>query len=98
MSQGPEVAMARRQIFSSESATQSHLHKIRDQIADVTLDAFLEQYACAEVAAECAVSTCLVFLAVTSVAKASADVTRIARDVIRDIGYSAESGFDPDTC
>jgi S-adenosylmethionine synthetase len=28
----------------------------------------------------------------------SVDVTRIARDVIADIGYSAESGFDPETC
>jgi len=90
--------MARRTIFSSESVTQGHPDKICDQIADGILDAFLEQDAGAEVAAECAVSTGLVFLAVTSVAKASADVTRIARDVIRDIGYSAESGFDPDTC
>jgi S-adenosylmethionine synthetase len=43
------------------------------------------------------VSTGLVFLAVHSVAAVSVDVTRIARDVIRDIGHSAESGFNPDT-
>ena len=90
--------MARRTIFSSESVTRGHPDKICDQIADGILDAFLDQDPGAEVAAECAVSTGLVFLAVNSVANVSADVTRIARDVIRDIGYSAQSGFDPDTC
>ena len=90
--------MARHTIFSSESVTQGHPDKICDQIADGIVDAFLDQDAAAEVAAECAVSTGLVFLAVTSVANVSVDVTRIARDVIRDIGYSADTGFDPDTC
>src|SRR5262245_12474628 len=90
--------MSRHTIFSSESVTQGHPDKICDQIADGIVDAFLDQDPAAEVAAECAVSTGLVFLAVNSVANVSADVTRIARDVIRDIGYSAQSGFDPDTC
>jgi S-adenosylmethionine synthetase len=90
--------VARRTIFSSESVTRGHPDKICDQVADGIVDAFLYQDAEAEVAAECAVSTGLVFLAVTSVADVSVDVTRIARDVIRDIGYSADSGFDPDTC
>jgi S-adenosylmethionine synthetase len=90
--------MARRAIFSSESVTQGHPDKICDQVADGIVDAFLQQDTGAEVAAECAVATGLVFLAVNSVAKASVDVSRIARDVIRDIGYSEASGFDPDTC
>ena len=90
--------MVRRTIFSSESVTRGHPDKICDQVADGIVDAFLCQDAGAEVAAECAVSTGLVFLAVNSVATASVDVTRIARDVIAEIGYSAESGFDPDTC
>jgi S-adenosylmethionine synthetase len=90
--------VVRRTIFSSESVTRGHPDKICDQVADGIVDAFLCQDAGAEVAAECAVSTGLVFLAVNSVATASVDVTRIARDVIAEIGYSAESGFDPDTC
>jgi S-adenosylmethionine synthetase len=90
--------MARHTIFSSESVTRGHPDKICDQIADAIVDAFLCQDAHAEVAAECAVSTGLLFLAVNSVATVSADVTRIARDVIADIGYSEESGFDPQTC
>jgi S-adenosylmethionine synthetase len=78
--------------------TRGHPDKICDQIADAIVDAFLLLDPRAEVAAEAAISTGLVFLAVNSVARASVDVTRIARHVIADIGYTAESGFDPDTC
>lgn len=90
--------MARRTIFSSESVTRGHPDKICDQLADAIVDAFLFQDPRAEVAAEGAIATGLVFLAVNSVGHASVDVTRIARDVITDIGYTSESGFDPDTC
>jgi len=90
--------MARRTIFSSESVTRGHPDKICDQLADAIVDAFLFQDPRAEVAAEGAIATGLVFLAVNSVGHASVDVTRIARDVITDIGYRLESGFDPDTC
>jgi S-adenosylmethionine synthetase len=90
--------MARRTIFSSESVTRGHPDKICDQVADGIVDAFLSQDHAAEVAAECAVATGLVFLAVNSVATVNVDVTRIARDVIADIGYSAENGFDPEAC
>ena len=90
--------MARRTIFSSESVTRGHPDKICDQLADAIVDAFLFQDPAAEVSAEGAISTGLVFLAVNSVAHASVDVTRIARDVIADIGYDLESGFDPDSC
>jgi S-adenosylmethionine synthetase len=90
--------MARHTIFSSESVTRGHPDKICDQVADGIVDAFLSQDHDAEVAAECAVATGLLFLAVNSVAEVSVDVTRIARHVIADIGYSAESGFDPETC
>jgi S-adenosylmethionine synthetase len=85
-------------IFSSESVTRGHPDKICDQLADAIVDAFLFQDPRAEVAAEGAIATGLVFLAVNSVSHASVDVTRIARDVIADIGYTQESGFDPDTC
>jgi S-adenosylmethionine synthetase len=88
----------RRMIFSSESVTRGHPDKICDQLADAIVDAFLLQDPAAEVAAEAAISTGLVFLAVHSVAHASVDVTRITRDIIADIGYTSESGFDPDTC
>jgi S-adenosylmethionine synthetase len=88
----------RRTIFSSESVTRGHPDKICDQLADAIVDAFLFQDPRAEVAAEGAIATGLVFLAVNSVGHASVDVTRVARDVITGIGYTPESGFDPDTC
>jgi S-adenosylmethionine synthetase len=78
--------------------TRGHPDKICDQVADGIVDAYLSEDAHAEVAAECAVSTGLVFLAVQAVAMHGIDVTRIARDVIRDIGYTAEIGFDADAC
>jgi S-adenosylmethionine synthetase len=90
--------VARRTIFSSESVTRGHPDKICDQLADAIVDAFLFQDPRAEVAAEGAIATGLVFLAVNSVGHASVDVTRVARDVITGIGYTPESGFDPDTC
>src|SRR5262249_50957021 len=93
----PEDSMARHTIFSSESVTRGHPDKICDQVADGIVDAFLSQDPAAEVAAECAVSTGIVFLAVNSVATAAVDVSRIAREVIGDIGYSAEDGFDAET-
>jgi len=93
-----EASVARHTIFSSESVTQGHPDKICDQVADGIVDAFLAEDERAEVAAECAVATGLVFLAVNSVARVGVDVTRIAREVIAGIGYSAETGFDPDTC
>ncbi len=90
--------MARRTVFSSESVTRGHPDKICDQISDAIVDAFLYVDEQAEVAAECAVATGLVFLAVNSISSVSVDVTGLARQVITDIGYSKALGFDPDTC
>jgi S-adenosylmethionine synthetase len=90
--------VARRTVFSSESVTRGHPDKICDQISDAIVDAFLYVDQQAEVAAECAVATGLVFLAVNSVSSPSVDVTGVARQVIADIGYSKAHGFDPDTC
>ena len=80
--------MARRTVFSSESVTRGHPDKICDQISDAIVDAFLYVDQHAEVAAECAVATGLVFLAVNSISTVSVDVTGVARQVIADIGYS----------
>jgi S-adenosylmethionine synthetase len=90
--------VARRTVFSSESVTRGHPDKICDQISDAIVDAFLYVDQQAEVSAECAVATGLVFLAVNSISSVSVDVTGAARHVIADIGYSRAHGFDPDTC
>jgi S-adenosylmethionine synthetase len=90
--------MTRRTVFSSESVTAGHPDKICDQISDAIVDGFLHLDSQAEVAAECAVATGLVFLAVNSASAASVDITGVARQVIADIGYSKAHGFDPETC
>jgi S-adenosylmethionine synthetase len=90
--------MARRSVFSSESVTRGHPDKICDQVSDGIVDALLYLDPEAEVSAECAVATGLVFLVVNSVASVTVDVTSVAREVIADIGYSAANGFDPETC
>jgi len=90
--------VARHTVFSSESVTAGHPDKICDQISDGIVDAFLYHDPNADVSAECAVATGLVFLAVNSVSSVSVDITGVAREVISDIGYSEVFGFDPDAC
>jgi S-adenosylmethionine synthetase len=86
----------RRTVFTSESVTRGHPDKICDQISDGVVDAFLYLDSEAQVSAECAVATGLVFLAVTSRASMSVDPADVARRVIRDIGYTEAQGFDPE--
>jgi S-adenosylmethionine synthetase len=86
----------RRTVFTSESVTRGHPDKICDQISDAVVDGFLYLDPAAQVSAECAVATGLVFLAVTSRAAVNVDAAEVARKVIRDIGYTEAQGFDPE--
>ena len=88
--------MSSRTVFTSESVTRGHPDKICDQISDGVVDAFLYLDPDAQVSAECAVATGLVFLAVTSLSSVSVDPAEVARKVIRDIGYTEAQGFDPE--
>ena len=86
-------------LFTSESVTEGHPDKICDQISDAVLDAILEQDPNGHVACECTVTTglCLVVGEITT--DCYVDIPKIARGVIRDIGYDrAKFGFDADTC
>ena len=90
--------MAKR-LFTSESVTEGHPDKICDQISDAILDAILEKDPMARVACETTVSTGLVHIMGEITTSCYVDLARIARDVIRDIGYvRAKYGFDCDTC
>ena len=91
--------MSRNYLFSSESVSEGHPDKIADQISDSVLDAILAQDPKGRVACETLVTTGLCIVAGEVTTKAIIDVPKIARDTIRDIGYTdASFGFDADTC
>ncbi|MGO1267612.1 MAG: S-adenosylmethionine synthetase N-terminal domain-containing protein, partial [Microbacterium gubbeenense] len=86
-------------LFTSESVTEGHPDKICDQISDSVLDALLTQDPGARVAVETLVTTGLVHVAGEIRTDGYADISTIARDVIRRIGYtSSDMGFDADSC
>ena len=85
--------------FTSEPVTERHPDKICDQISDAILDAILEKDPMGRVACETTVSTGLVHIMGEISTECYVDIPRIAREVIRDIGYDrAKYGFDCDTC
>ena len=88
-----------RKFFTSESVTEGHPDKICDQISDAILDAMLAQDPNSRVACETFCTTGLVTIMGEITTNARVDVTRIARDTIKDIGYDrAKYGFDGETC
>ena len=94
-----EYTMARHYLFTSESVTEGHPDKICDQISDAVLDAILAQDPYGRVACETTASTGLVHIMGEITTSCYVDIPKIAREVIRDIGYDrAKYGFDCDTC
>ena len=88
-----------KKLFTSESVTEGHPDKICDQISDAVLDAILAQDPQGRVACETAVSTGLVHIMGEITTSCYVDIAKLAREVIRDIGYDrAKYGFDCDTC
>ena len=86
-------------LFTSESVTEGHPDKICDQISDAVLDAILEQDPYGRVACETAVTTGMVMVMGEISTHCYVDIPKIAREVIREIGYDrAKYGFDCDTC
>lgn len=85
--------------FTSESVTEGHPDKICDQISDAVLDAILTDDPDARVACETAVTTGLIVVMGEITTSTYVDIATIARDVVRDIGYTrGKFGFDADTC
>ncbi|HUK91245.1 MAG TPA: methionine adenosyltransferase [Blastocatellia bacterium] len=88
-----------RRLFTSESVTEGHPDKIADQISDAILDSVLREDAHGRVACETLLTTGLVVIAGEITTSAKIDYPRVARDTIREIGYTrAKYGFDADTC
>jgi S-adenosylmethionine synthetase len=85
--------------FTSESVTEGHPDKICDQVSDAILDAIIAQDPDARVACECATTTGLIVVMGEITTSAQVDYAKIARETIRDIGYTrAKYGFDCETC
>ena len=88
-----------KRLFTSEPVTEGHPDKICDQISDAVLDAILEQDPDGRVACETTASTGLIHIMGEISTSCYVDIPKIARDVIREIGYDrAKYGFDCDTC
>jgi S-adenosylmethionine synthetase len=84
-------------MFTSESVTEGHPDKLCDQISDAVVDHFLKQDPYARVRAECAVSSAIIFIAARFASSAKVDLARLARKVIRKIGYD-QPDFNDKIC
>lgn len=90
--------MAKR-LFTSESVTEGHPDKVCDQISDAVLDAIIQQDPDAHVACETIATTGLVLVMGEISTSCYVDIPKIARRVIREIGYDdAAQRFDGNTC
>ena len=87
-----------KRIFTSESVTEGHPDKLCDQISDGVLDAILAQDPKARVACECAATTGMVLVMGEISTDCYVDIPSVARETIRNIGYTEKSGFDYRTC
>ena len=86
-------------LFTSESVSEGHPDKVADQISDALVDHFLAFDPQSKVACETLVTTGQVVLAGEVKSNTYLDVQKIARDVIKKIGYTkSEYKFDGDSC
>lgn len=88
-----------RYLFTSESVSMGHPDKLADQISDGVLDALFAQDPYSRVACETLVTTGLALVAGEITTKAVVDYPTVARNVIREVGYTDDSmGINADTC
>ena len=88
-----------KRFFTSESVTEGHPDKICDQISDAVLDKIIENEPKARVACETLVTTGLVLITGEISCDCNVDISYIARQTIKEIGYIDSSyGFDYKTC
>jgi S-adenosylmethionine synthetase len=86
-------------LFTSESVSEGHPDKLCDQISDAVLDAHLAHDPDSRVACESLAKTGMIVIAGEITSKARVSYADVAREVVRDIGYTDSAmGFDGNTC
>ncbi len=89
----------RSYLFTSESVSEGHPDKLADQISDAILDAHIKEDLECRVALETLCKNSSVVLAGEITSRANVDHVKIARDVIKEIGYiDPKIGFDHRHC
>jgi len=87
--------MAKDFLFTSESVTEGHPDKMADQISDAILDYIIQRDKNARVACETLLSNGFCVIAGELKTTTYAPMQDIAREVVRNIGYTdAQYGFD----
>ncbi len=82
-------------LFTSEAMTEGHPDKVCDQISDAVLDNIIKDDPNARVACETMAGMGFILVAGEITTTSYVDVQKIARGVLKDIGYSKpEYGFD----
>lgn len=87
-----------KKFMTSESVTEGHPDKLCDFISDSVLDACLDGDANSRVACEVVAGKDQVFVTGEITTNANVDIESIVRNAIREIGFTNESGIDPDNC
>lgn len=94
--------MSNKYFFTSESVGEGHPDKVCDQISDAVLDRVLSLDKDAKrsrVACETYVTMGLLIVGGEITTNAYIDIQKLAREVVRDIGYThPKYGFDYNTC
>ena len=85
-------------LFTSESVTEGHPDKVCDQISDAILDAHLAEDPSSRCAVECLVTGNTLVIAGEVSSAAQVDIEQVARETIRDIGYTDPSLGFSDRC
>lgn len=86
-------------VFTSESVSEGHPDKVCDQISDAILDAHLKGDPRSRCGIETLVKDSNVVIAGEITSNCEVNYDKIAREVIRDIGYTDENvGFDAHRC
>ncbi len=93
------MSQLKNYFFTSESVSEGHPDKMADQISDAVLDAILAQDPRGRVACETLLTTGLICVAGEISTSAKINITEIARETVKKIGYDhSDKGFDYKTC